>query len=72
MISRNIHVTLDYGMSFGQSYGTATTNATVMPQGVKAEMEERLSLYPLDPEKALAALLQVDPNSEPVDETDES
>ena len=32
----------------------------------KAEMEERVSLYPLDPEEALAALLKVDPNSEPV------
>jgi len=29
-------------------------------------MEERVSLYPLDPEEALAALLKVDPNSEPV------
>jgi hypothetical protein len=33
-----------------------------------AELDEPVSLYPLDPEKALAALLQVDPDSEPLDD----
>lgn len=34
----------------------------------RAEMEEPISLYPLDPEEALAALLKVDPKSEPVED----
>lgn len=33
-----------------------------------AERDERVSLYPLDPEKALAALLKVDPESDPVED----
>ncbi len=32
--------------------------------------EERVSLYPLDPIEALRAALQVDPNSDPVEEED--
>lgn len=40
------------------------------PHPTPAERDERVSL-PLDPETALRALLKVDPESKPVETTDE-
>jgi hypothetical protein len=42
-----------------------TTDDPRKHKPTEAERDECTSLRPLDPEKALAALLQVDPDSEP-------
>jgi hypothetical protein len=43
----------------------------VKPKSAPVDPDERVKI-PLDPEEALRALLKVDPNAEPVPDTDDS